>query len=212
MNAAFLPLTIAALASAALAPAAAAPPGDLGPGLPSAPSAPFLVEPVAETKVDELPPGPLYWRVERFPALAGARQAAGRHSLAAQAWGQAWLFTLGPKDGSTAGGEKLAEIGPVVVPDAKRFLLRVNRAGGPPGATTPVHTHPGSEAFYVLGGELTQRTSHGSSRVAAGGSMNGHEPGMVMQLQSSGSEPLQQLVLFLVDADKPFSSPASFGQ
>jgi hypothetical protein len=31
-----------------------------------------------------------------------------------------------------------------------------------------------------------------------------------MQLQSTGGERLDQLVLFVVDADQPFSSPAPF--
>ena len=40
--------------------------------------------------------------------------------------------------------------------------------------------------------------------------MNGHAPGMTMQLTSSGAGPLEQLVLFVVDATRPFSTPASF--
>jgi quercetin dioxygenase-like cupin family protein len=94
--------------------------------------------------------------------------------------------------------------------EAPRYLLQVNRAGGPPGARTPVHRHPGSEAFLVLSGELSQRTAHGSMRVAAGRSMNGHEPGAVMQLTSSGAEDLEQIVLFVVDATQAFSTPARF--
>ena len=185
----------------------------LGPGLPPVAAAPaFLVEPIAEKVIDGLPPAPLYWRVERFPTLAEAQAAAGQFSLAAESWGQAWLFTLGGHDGVSSGGQKLAEIGPVPAPAATKYLLRINRAGGPPGARTPIHMHPGSEAFYVLKGELTQHTGHGDAPVAAGKSMNGHAPGMAMQLESSGTEPLQQLVLFVVDADKPFSSPAEFGQ
>ena len=86
----------------------------------------------------------------------------------------------------------------------------MNRAGGPPGAVTNVHTHPGSEAFYVLTGQLSQKTAHGVARVDAGNTLNGHAPGMAMQLTSSGDEDLDQLVLFVVDATKPFSSPAAF--
>jgi hypothetical protein len=66
----------------------------------------FVVEPVVETKVKELPPGPLFWRLENFPALTEAQGAAGPTSLAAEVAGKVWLFTLGPKDGSTPGGTK----------------------------------------------------------------------------------------------------------
>lgn len=170
----------------------------------------FLVEPIAERAVAQLPEGPLYWHVETFPSLAAARAAAGPWSLTAQHAGRAWLFTLGSRDDASRGGDVVALIGPVPVVPASNYLLRVNRAGGPPGAKTPVHSHAGSEAFYVLMGELSQRTPHGTVRVEAGQAMNGHGPDMAMQLTSSGTVDLDQLVLFVVDADRPFSSPARF--
>jgi hypothetical protein len=187
----------------------------LGPGGAAAPqpvSAPaeFRVEPVAERIVARLPEGPLHWRIETFPSLAAAEGAAGPMALAAEHAGRAWLFTLGAPGGATPGGTRIAEIGPVPIVRASRYLLRVNRAGGPPGAMTPVHAHSGSEAFYVLAGQLSQRTPHGIVRIEAGRAMNGHGEGMAMQLTSSGSTDLDQIVLFVVDADRPFSSPAAF--
>jgi quercetin dioxygenase-like cupin family protein len=170
----------------------------------------FFVVPVAEKAIDALPKGDLFWRVETFSTLDDAKAQEGPTSLAAEVSGKAWLFTLGEEGGATPGGTKVAEIGPVPPVTASRYLLRVNHAGGPPGAKTPVHTHPGSEAFYVIAGELTQKTSHGVATISAGDAMNGHEPGAVMQLESSGTENLDQLVMFVVDAEKPFSSPAEF--
>ena len=168
----------------------------------------FVIKPVAEKKVRELPPGPLYWRVEQFPALATAQAAAGPASLAAEVDGKAWLFTLGAKGGSTPGATKAAEIGPVPSVVATEYLLRINSAGGPPGAKTSLHTHPGSEAFYVLTGRLAQKTPDGVSQVDAGGAMNGHDADTPMEVSSSGSSDLTALVMFVVDATKPFSSPA----
>ena len=101
----------------------------LGIGLLSAPSpvaaqAQYIVQPVAEMKVKQLPKGELFWRVESFPTLEQAKAAAppyrwnpdtvsydGLPSLTAEVAGKAWLFTLGPKGGATAGGTKVAEIG-----------------------------------------------------------------------------------------------------
>jgi len=80
--------------------------------------------------------------------------------------------------------------------------------GGPPGVKTPVHTHPGSETFYVLTGELSQKSPHGVSRIPAGQFMPGRGPGMPMEVSSSGAGDLRALVMFVVDATKPFSSPA----
>ena len=170
----------------------------------------FEIRNVAEKKLKQLPAGPLYWRVENFPTLAQAQAAAGETSLAAEVSGKVWLFTLGPKGGATSGGSKVAEIGPVLSLVAPEYLLRINHAGGPPGAKTPVHTHPGSEAFYVLAGRLGQRTPHGTGYTDAGQAMNGHGADMAMEVFSAGTSDLDQLVMFVVDASRPFSSPAKF--
>jgi hypothetical protein len=170
----------------------------------------FVIKNVAEKKLKQLPAGPLFWRVENFPTLAQAQVAAGETSLAAEVSGKVWLFTLGPRGGTTPGGTRVTEIGPVPSISAPEYLLRINHAGGPPGAKTPVHTHPGSEAFYVLAGRLGQRTPHGVSYAEAGQSMNGHGPDVAMEVFSAGTSDLDQLVMFLVDAARPFSSPAKF--
>lgn len=170
----------------------------------------FVVKPVAEKKLDHLPSGPLYWRLENFPTLAQAQAAAGPTSLSAVAFGKVWLFTLGPQGAATPGAGKVVEIGPVPPITAPEYLLRINLASGPPGAQTPVHSHPGSEAFYVLAGRLGQKTAHGVNYAEAGQSMNGHASGTPMQVLSAGTADLDQLVMFVVDATKPFSAPAKF--
>ena len=184
-------------------------------GLMSSPSASLAqakleIKPVAEKKLKELPAGPLYWRLETFATLAEAQAAVGPTSLAAELGGKVWLFTLGAKGGATRGGGKVAEIGPVPTLTAAEYLLRVNHAVGPPGAKTPVHTHPGSEAFYVLAGRLGQRTPHGVSHADAGQTMNGHGADTPMEVFSAGTIDLDQIVLFVVDSTRPFSSPAKF--
>jgi hypothetical protein len=170
----------------------------------------FEIKPIAEKKIQHLPPGPLFWRIDNFPTLAQAQAAAGPTGLPAEVAGKVWLFTLGPRGGSSApGGSKVAEIGPVPPIDAPEYLLRINNTGGPPGVKTPMHTHPGSETFYVLTGQLSQKSPHGVSHVDAGQSMPGHGPGMPMEISSSGTSDLNALVMFVVDATKPFSSPAT---
>lgn len=169
----------------------------------------FEIKSIAEKKIEQLPPGPLFWRIDNFPTLAQAQAAAGPTGLAAEAAGKIWLFTLGPKDGSSPGGSKVVEIGPVPPISAPEYLLRINKTGAPPGVKTPVHTHAGSETFYVLTGQLSQKSPHGVSRIDAGQSMPGHGPGMPMEVSSSGTGDLNALVMFVVDATKPFSSPAA---
>ena len=188
-----------------LAPAAMA----QSPGLGVASSGTLVIKPLAEKKVAELPAGPLFWRVESFATLAQAQAAAGPMGLVAESGGKVWLFTLGSAGGSSAGGAKILEVGPITPVAAPQYLLRVNEASGPPGSVTPVHHHPGSEAAYVLAGEQTFRTPHGVMRIGAGKAEAGHGPDTPMQVSSSGSVDLKALVMFVLDASKPFSSPAT---
>jgi quercetin dioxygenase-like cupin family protein len=170
----------------------------------------FVVKPLAEKTVTELPAGPLFWRIENFNALAPAQAAAGRWALVAESAGKVWLFTLGPPGGSSAGATMVAEVGPISRVVATQYLLRINEGSGPPGSITPAHTHPGSEAFYVVAGETSSHTSDGVKRIGPGQSETGHRADTPMQVSSSGATDLHSLVMFVVDADKPFSSPAQF--
>lgn len=169
----------------------------------------FTVTPVVERAVETLPDGPLFWRIETFPSLAEADAAAGATALAAEVDGTAWLLTLGPEGGTPAGGETVAEVGPIESVSAPSYLLRLNQAVAPPGTKTSVHSHPGSEAFFVLSGQVTQRTAD-SVRVAdAGQSLPGGRPDTAMEVSSTGTQELRQLIMFVVDATRPFSVPAS---
>jgi hypothetical protein len=168
----------------------------------------FFVKPLVEKKVAELPPGDLFWRIDNFDTKEQAQQAAGPMGLVAEHDGKVWLFALGQAGEVSKGGKRVAEIGPIPRISAAQYLIRVNEAGGPPGSATSVHTHPGSEAFYVLAGELTQKTPHGVARISVGQSMVGHGGDTPMEVSSSGSGDLREFALFVVDATKPFSSPA----
>jgi quercetin dioxygenase-like cupin family protein len=170
----------------------------------------FYVKPLAEKRLTELPSGDLFWRIDNFDSKEQAQQAAGPMGLVAEYDGKVWLFTLGRAGEDSKGGRKITEIGPVPRISANEYLLRINEAGGPPGSATPIHTHPGSEAFYVIQGELTQKTPHGEVKLAAGQGMVGHGADTPMVVSNSGTGELRELALFVVDATKPFSSPAKF--
>lgn len=170
---------------------------------------PLVIKALAERKVSQLPDGPLFWRIQNFPTLAAAQAAAGPWGLAVEVGDKVWLFKLGPKSEAAGGGDKAIEVGPLPRVAASEYLLRINEATGPAGSVTAVHTHPGSEAFYVIAGEQCIRTSGGVIRVQAGQSATGHESNTPMQVSSCGSTDLHALVMFVVDAAKPFSSPAT---
>jgi hypothetical protein len=183
--------------------------------------APYVVKPLAQKKIKQLPPGPLFWRVEIFPTLADAQAAVGPDgwnpasvryetttSLIAEVDGKVYVVTLGAKGASTPGGNKVAEVGPVPEITAPEYLLRLNHGYGPPGAATPVHSHPGSESFYVITGQLGQKTPQGIANIDAGETMDGHPADTPMQVFNSGTTDLSALIMFVVDATKPFSVPA----
>lgn len=166
---------------------------------------------LAEKKVASLPQGALYWRVDNFRTVAAAKAVAGANGLVAEAAGKVWLFTLGPASMTlAAGGTKVAEIGPLPPVKAAQYLLQVREAKTPPGQSSPVHTHPGSEAFYVLSGEQTLISAVNARHAKAGQSMIGPEGGSAMQVANEGTGELHMLVMFVLDAGKPFSSPADF--
>ena len=180
----------------------------------------YVVAPVAQKKISQLPQGPLYWRVESFPSLVEAKAAVGPDgwnpaavryesstALIAEVAGKVYVATLGAKGASTPGGTRLAEIGPLPPVSASEYLLRLNYGSGPPGSMTPVHSHPGSESFYVISGRLGQKTLQGVRYVEGGQTMNGHIADTPMEVFNAGNTDLQALIMFLVDADKPFSVP-----
>jgi hypothetical protein len=152
----------------------------------------------------------LYWQLEAFPTLAQAQAAAGPTGLAASVEGKFWLFTLGVKGAASHGGTIVAEVGPVTRVTAPEYLLRVNNAVAQPGTKTAVHTHPGTEAFYILSGALSQKTPQGIVSLEAGQSTPGRGPDTAMEVSSTGQTELHALVMFLVDAAKPFSTPSQF--
>jgi hypothetical protein len=134
-------------------------------------------------------------------SISGARGRGGGTEL---------LFTLGAKGGVTHGGSKVVEIGPVPAITAPEYLRRINHAGGAPGAKTAVHTHPGSEAFLRPGRPVGPAYTTWSEPRRCGQTMNGHGADTPMEVFSAGTTDLDQIVLFVVDATRPFSSPAKF--
>lgn len=164
---------------------------------------------LVDKKVSQVPSGALVWRLETFATKAAAEAAAGPTGLVTEAGGKVWLATLGPAGGASSGGAKVAEIGPVTAPTASSYLLRVMELTGPPGSATAVHSHPGGEAYFVLASTLSARSAAGTMSAATGQGLVGPAGGTAMQVSNTGATDLRALALFVVDATKPFSSPAT---
>jgi quercetin dioxygenase-like cupin family protein len=110
---------------------------------------------------------PLYWHLDRFDSLDAAKKAAGPNGVAAEAHGSVWLMTVEPKT-KRHHGRHVAWIGPLALPAADSYTMRVQSSLLLPGATTPVHTHSGPEVFYIVAGEQCLETQPVAHRLVTG--------------------------------------------
>ncbi len=167
----------------------------------------FVVNKVAEKHVAVLPSGDLYWTAETFSTLGAAEAATSDTAVAVEIDGTAWLLTLGPEDKIGHGGHWMMSIGPIDRFEAPSYMLRINVSDAPPGTETSVHSHPGSEAMYVMSGEATVRWPGKTSVIKAGEGSPGQPPHTAMLAASTGSETLKELIMFVVDPSEDFSRP-----
>lgn len=164
---------------------------------------------IASRKVAQLPAGPLYWRLETFPSLAAAQAAVSPTSLVGEAEGMVWLFTLGRKAETAAGGTYVADVGPLApVQPAGEYLLRATEGIAKTGTGSEVHSHPGSESWYVLAGQQTVCTVTGVYRTEAGQSAAGWPGGTAQRVLSTGTVDRRAFALFVLDAGRPIRAPA----
>jgi len=147
---------------------------------------------------------PMYWHIDRFDSLEAAAKAAGPDSVPAEAHGSVWLMTVEPRSEEHRGGRHIAWIGPLGLPVAAGYTMRVQSSLLRSGTTTPVHTHAGPEVFYVVAGEQCVETpevglhlSAGDSRVLA--------TGVVHRGRVTGPGARRALALILHDAAQPAS-------
>ena len=108
-----------------------------------------------------------------FPRARGRRgggwsvvpgRRRGGQGLALYAWSQ------GDADAWWQHGHRDRPLGGRLRP---RVSAGISHAVAAPGAKSGVHTHPGTEAFLVLEGQLSQQTPHGVNVVEAGKTLAG---------------------------------------
>ena len=163
----------------------------------------------AREELGKLPRDPaLYWHVDRSSTRAAAESAKGPRGTVVESLGQIWLFTIGPAGWRPAGGERVAEIGPLPLVEAERHAAVYMEGVFKPGMDSEIHRHAGAEAWYTLTGEMCLETPDGKMVQRAG------EPGLIiragppMRLSGTGTDIRRSLVLILQDASQPRSTPA----
>jgi quercetin dioxygenase-like cupin family protein len=147
----------------------------------------------------------LYWHIDAFAGEAQARAAKVSRSTVVQSLGKTWLFTIGNATWRPSGGERISRVGPLPLVRADTFAAVYMEGVFQPGMQSPVHRHPGVEAWYTLEGEQCLETPEGRITQRAGG------PGMIvpggtpMILTGTGKGMRRSLVLILQDAAQPRS-------
>jgi quercetin dioxygenase-like cupin family protein len=77
-----------------------------------------------------------------------------------------------------------------------------------PGMASPVHRHPGVEAWYTLEGSMCLETPEGKLEQRAGDPGVIVRAGVPMMLTGTGAGPRRSVVLILQDATLPRATPA----
>lgn len=112
--------------------------------------------------------GSLYWHLDRFDSLEDAKKASGPNGVATEAHGGVWLMTVEGKTDDHHGGRHVALIGPLVLPAAAGYTMRVASSLLKQGASTPIHIHSGPEVWYIVRGEQCLETQKAAHRLEAG--------------------------------------------
>lgn len=151
---------------------------------------------------------PTYWHIDRFDSLDAATKAAGPDGVAAEAHGSVWLMRVEGRSEAHHGGHHVAWVGPLALPAGRGYSMRVQSSLLRPGTTTPAHTHPGPEVFYLVAGEQCLETPDKGQRLHAGQTyvLPG---GVIHRGRATGSDVRRALALNLHDSAHPTSHDLS---
>jgi quercetin dioxygenase-like cupin family protein len=153
-----------------------------------------------------LPAVDVYWHLYTYPTLSEANAHKVLRSTAAQSLGKVWVFTIAGKNWRPTAGERVAVVGPLPHDAQTPYIARYMEAAFEPGTRTPVHTHSGPEAWYVLGGAQCLETPEGITVVRAGEAALVRQ-GPPMVLSSVGSEVRRSVLLVLHASSEPWITP-----
>jgi quercetin dioxygenase-like cupin family protein len=150
----------------------------------------------------------LYWHLDEFTSRAAAEGAKADRTTVVESLGRTWLFTIAAKDWRPTRGKRVGLVGPLPLVDAPAYAAVYMEGVFRPGMESPVHRHPGVEAWYTVQGEQCVETPEGKLVQRAGGPGVTVQAGLPMRLTCTGSRVGRSVVLILQDASKPRSTPA----
>jgi quercetin dioxygenase-like cupin family protein len=90
-----------------------------------------------------------------------------------------------------------------------QYVTLVGTAELPPGGALGRHTHPGIETGYILEGDVIMSVEGQPDRQLKAGDSYQVAPGVPHSLKNASKDkPLKGLATWVVERDKPLSSPA----
>jgi len=158
----------------------------------------------ANAPLGPLPDIPLFWHLYVFPSRAAADAAKAPRATIVEAFDRIWLFAIAPPDWGASAGERVAVVGPLAHAVEKSYTARYLEAVVPQGERTPIHTHAGPEAWYLVAGAECLETPEGTTVAHAGESIVVQE-GLPMILSSVGTEMRKTFTLVLHDSAEPWT-------
>lgn len=161
-----------------------------------------------DAALGQLPSQPIFWHLDTYSTRAEAQAAKGPRGTVVELLGKVWLLTIDVAGWRPAGGERVAEIGPLPVRAETKYSAQYMEAVFTPGMTSAIHRHSGPEAWYTLAGETCLETPDGKMIGRAGGSHVIVPGGPPMHLTATGSGMRRALVLILHDSSQPASTLA----
>lgn len=149
----------------------------------------------------------LFWYLDVYPTRSEAGKASGPNGTVAESLGKVWLFTI-EKAGwqPSLPGERIAAIGPLPVIPGAQYSALFMESVSMTETTSPIHTHPGPEAWYTVAGETCLETPDGKLVGRPGGPPVIVPGGSPMMLTVNGSGQRQALTLILHESSKPPST------
>lgn len=163
---------------------------------------------VSTFELGKLPARDVYWHLYIYPSVSEADAQKGPQSIVARSLGKVWTYTIAGKDWRPTAGERAAVVGPLPHDAQTTYTARYMEAVFEPGARTPVHTHAGPEAWYVLEGAQCLETPEGITVVRAGEAALVRQ-GPPMVLSSVGPEVRRSVLLVLHARSEPWIAPSA---
>ena len=158
---------------------------------------------ITEEKLGALGEAPVFWHVTELESRAAADAPRSGRDTVIEAYGKAWLMTIGPREWTPRSGRLVKTIGPLPVKPGVGYSALYMEASMTPGMKSRIHRHSGVEAWYTLSGETCLETPDGASVGRADDAPVIVPEGLPMELTATGTALRTSLVLILHRSAKP---------